>query len=88
MPIEFDPANAADNVRKHGVSFADAEVVLSDPTALTVEDAGAVGEHRHAAIGLGGAGEVLVVVWTERGDAYRLISARRATRKERRAYED
>ena len=88
MPIEFDPAKAADNVRKHGVSFADAEVVLSDPMALTVEDAGAVGERRPVTIGLGGAGEVLVVVWTGRGDAYRLISARRATRKERKAYED
>ena len=88
MSIEFDPAKAADNVRKHGVSFADAEVVLSDPMALTVEDAGAIGERRHVTIGLGGAGEVLVVVWTSRGDAYRLISARRATRKERKAYED
>lgn len=88
MPIEFDPAKAADNVRKHGVSFADAEVVLSDPMALTVEDAGAVGERRHVTIGLGGAGEVLVVVWTGRGDSHRLISARRATRKERKAYED
>jgi uncharacterized DUF497 family protein len=37
MPIEFDPAKAADNVQKHGVSFADAEVVLSDPMARTVE---------------------------------------------------
>ncbi len=88
MPIEFDPAKAAENLRKHGVSFADAEIVLSDPMALTLEDAGAVGERRHVTVGLGSAGEVLVVVWTDRGGRYRLISARRATRRERKAYED
>jgi len=83
-----DPAKAASNLRKHGVSFADAEGVLQDPLAVTVEDPDAEGEQRFISIGLGSAGELLVVVWTERDDECRVISARRATRKERKQYED
>jgi uncharacterized protein len=55
--------------------------------ALTLEDVAAVGEARFVTIGLGSAGEVLVVVYTYRGDEPRLISARRATRRERKTYE-
>lgn len=87
MLISFDPIKAAANLRKHGVSFADAEGVLHDPMALTVEDFDAVGERRYVTIGLGNAGEVLVIVYADRGGEYRLISARRATRRERQAYE-
>lgn len=87
MPVQFDPKKAAANLKAHGVSFADAEVVLFDPLGVTIEDLGAVGERRFVSIGLGGAGEVLVVVYTERDGDYRLISARRATRKERKSYE-
>jgi uncharacterized DUF497 family protein len=87
MPLEYDPAKAASNLRKHGVSFADAEGVLVDPLALTIEDIDAVGERRFVTIGAGSAGEVLVVVYTERSGEYRLISARCATRKERKTYE-
>jgi len=83
-----DPAKAASNLRKHGVSFADAESVLQDPLAVTVEDPDAEGEQRFISIGLGSAGELLVVVWTKRDDECRVISARRATRKERKQYED
>jgi hypothetical protein len=61
--------------------------VLEDPHAVTVEDPDAEGEQRFVTIGLGSAGEVLVVVWTERGDDCRVISARRPTRKERKHYE-
>ena len=87
MRFQYDPAKAAENLKKHGVSFPDAEGVLFDPLAITVEDPDAVGEQRFISIGLGGAGELLVVVYAERGSEYRLISARRATRKERRQYE-
>ena len=86
MAFEFDPAKAAANLKKHGVSFADAESVLSDPLALTLQDS-AAGEQRFVAIGLGGAGELLVVVYTERDGLFRIISARRATPRERRTYE-
>jgi len=87
MRISFDTAKAAANLRKHGVSIADADGVLQDPLALTTEDASAEGEQRFVSIGLGTSGELLVLVWTKDGDHYRLISARRPTRKERKYYE-
>ena len=87
MRFVFDPAKAAANLKKHGVSFADAEGVLADPLAIVIEDPDAEGEQRFISVGLGSAGVLLVVVYTERGDACRLISARRATRKERIQYE-
>lgn len=87
MPFQYDPAKAAANLRKHGVSFSDAEGVFTDPLAITIEDPDSEGEPRFITIGLGSAGELLVVVWTARFDAHRLISARRVTRKERKDYE-
>ena len=87
MRFTHDPAKAAANLRKHGVSFADAEGVLEDPLAITVEDPDAEREQRFVTVGLGNAGELLVVVWTERDDEHRPISARRPTRKERKRYE-
>ena len=87
MRCLYDAAKAAANATKHGVSFANAEGVLRDPLALTIEDPDAQGEQRYIAIGLGSSDELLVVVYAGRGEEYRLISARRATRKERKAYE-
>ena len=87
MRFTYDPAKATANLKKHGVSFADAEGVLEDPLAITVEDPDAEGEQRFISVGLGSAGELLVVVYTERDDDHRLISARPATRKERKYYE-
>jgi uncharacterized DUF497 family protein len=86
MRFEFDPAKAASNLKKHGVSFADAEALFEDPLALHTPDPDAEGEERLVAMGLGGAGELLVVVYALRGTAIRLISARRATKREARAY--
>lgn len=88
MRTEYDPEKAAENLKKHKVSLADAEGVLADPLAVTIEDPDAEGEKRFVTVGLGSTGEVLVVVWTERDEVGRLISARRATRKERKQYED
>jgi len=88
MRFQYDPAKAVANLKKHGVSFADAEGVLEDPLALTVQDPDSEGEPRFITVGLGSAGELLVVVYTERNDEYRIISARRPTRKERTSYED
>lgn len=87
MRFKHDPAKAAAHFRKHRVSFADAEGMLEDPLAVTVEDPDAEGEQRFVTVGLGNAGELLVVVWTERDDECRPISARRPTRKERKRYE-
>jgi len=68
MRFQFDPAKAAANLRKHGVSFADAEGVFHDPLAVTIDDPDAEGEGRFVAIGLGNSGELLVVVYALRGD--------------------
>ena len=87
MGYQFDPTKAASNLKKHGVSFADAEGVFHDPLALHRPDPEAEGEERVVALGLGITGEVLVVVYTVRGEDIRPISARRATRKEVKAYE-
>ena len=87
MDFEFDPAKAAGNLRKHGVSFADAEGVFMDPLAMHRIDPDAEGEERLLAIGRGSADHLLVVVYTLRGDSIRLISARRASAAEIRAYE-
>ena len=86
MRFRSDPAKAAPNLRKHKVSFADAEGVFQDPFAVTVEDPDAGGERRFAILGLGSAGELPVVVYMEREDECRLIPARRAPRRERKQY--
>lgn len=87
MRLKYDPAKAASNLRKHGVSFADVGGVIEDPLAITVEDPDARDERRYITMGMGSAGELLIVVWTERGGECRPISARRPTRKERKDYE-
>ncbi len=86
MKFQFDPAKAKSNLKKHNVSFADAEGVFYDALAIHQED-DYPKEERWIAIGLGSAGEILVVIYTFRGDSVRLISARRATRREVQVYE-
>jgi len=86
VQFQFDPAKANANLRKHGVSFADAEAVFVDPLALHRADPDVAGEERFVAVGLGSAGELLVVAYTLRGESIRLISARRATRHEAKDY--
>lgn len=87
VPIDFDPRKAAANEAKHRVTFEEAEPVLFDAMGLTREDEDAEGEPRFVTVGSGAFGRVLVVVWTERGDDYRIISARVATALERQKYE-
>lgn len=87
MSIEWDPEKARLNVQKHGIRFADAEGVLFDPNAISVEDERAEGEQRFVALGMDSRGRLLVVVYTYRGETVRSISARTATKKERGAYE-
>ncbi len=88
MRISFDPNKASANYRKHGIRFFDAEAVLFDPMALTREDCAAEGEQRLVSVGKDGMGRLLVVVFTCRGEEIRLISARKATAKERECYEN
>ena len=87
MHFQYDPSKARSNFKKHGVSFADAEGVFYDPLALHRPDPDAEGEERFVAVGLGSAGQILVVVYTLRGEGIRLISAHHATRREIREYE-
>lgn len=85
--FEWDAAKARSNERKHGVDFADAALVLFDERALSGPDAGANGEDRWIVIGRDPGNRLLLVVYTWRADRIRIISARRATRAERRQYE-
>ena len=88
MEIEWDPSKARANHVKHGVRFSDAELVLFDPNALAREDIRTEGEQRFVTVGSDTTGCILVVVYTYRGENIRIISARPATRKERRSYEE
>ncbi len=87
--FEWDPAKAAENARKHQVSFPEATTVFEDEEALLIPDPEhSVGEERFVLLGLSAALRVLVVVHCdlEDGGVIRLISARRADRSERRIY--
>ena len=86
MEFDFDPAKARSNIRKHGVSFAHAELALHDKLAVTVEDPDAVGEQRFVTLGMDALGRVLVVVHTQREERTRVISARKASRGESEQY--
>jgi len=89
MQFEWDAAKAAANRRKHGVSFAEAQTVFDDPDALVFfDDEHSDAEDRYRIVGMSSAGRVLVVSYTERDEATRIISARKATRAEERLYRD
>lgn len=88
MGFEWDQSKAEANIRKHRVDFADAVTALDDPCALTVGEEMSGNEERCVTVGLDATGSLLVVVWTLRGETLRLISARPATRAERRQYEE
>jgi len=88
MEIEYAPAKAKSNLRKHGVSFEEAATALYDPMALVQEDTDSIGENRWIFIGLSSQTNLLTVVYTLREEEIiRIISARKATRKEAEYYE-
>jgi uncharacterized DUF497 family protein len=86
LAYEWDRGKAAANRLKHGVDFADAVTVFSDPMARTIEELSGE-EPRFASLGTNAAGQLLVVAYAWRDDRIRVISAREATPRERRAYE-
>lgn len=89
MEFEWDSEKARRNRRKHGVSFNEAATVFSDVFEITVQDPEhSAHEDRFVSIGTSAAGTLLVVGYIERRDTIRIIFARRATRRERHAYED
>jgi uncharacterized protein len=85
--FEWDPEKAASNLAKHGVDFADVIPVFFDEMAITIPDEHG-DEERFATIGADALNRVLVVVYTWRSENIRIISARRAVRRERRSYEE
>ena len=85
--IQWHPAKARANALKHGVGFADAVTALEDEFAITIADPGAEGEERYVSIGSDGHGRILVTVFALLTDVVRIISARKATRRERNTYE-
>ena len=88
MRFEWDPKKAARNLRRHGVSFAEALTVFYDPLAATFEDAhSSESETRLVTVGYSARGRLLVLCHTERGRALRIISARQATADERKKHE-
>ena len=87
VEFEWDPRKASANLRAHGVDFADAGTVFHDEQAITIADDGSDDEDRFITLGMDAIGRVLVVAYLWREDRPRLISARKATRRERRQYE-
>jgi len=88
MEIVWDVRKAAVNLRNHGIEFSHAATVLDDPMAVTIEDT-RHGEQRFVTVGSDLLGRILVVVYAHSGEEeIRLISARKATPRERRVYEE
>lgn len=87
--FEWDAEKDRNNRRRQGVSFSEAATALVDPISLTIPDPDhSADEDRFVTIGTSDDGHLLVVVHTERGNVNRIISARPATRRERRGYEE
>lgn len=88
MDFDFDPEKARLNPINHdGVTFDEASAVLLDPYALTRIDADTPNESRYITLGMGGTARILVVVWSERSERIRIISAWKANNPQRRIYE-
>lgn len=89
VQFEWDPEKATRNLEKHGVSFHEAQTVFDDDLFIVFSDPDhSLGENRHIIMGQSQLGHLLVVSYTERSRKVRLISARKATRQERKAYEE
>ena len=89
MEFEWDNNKAITNLQKHGISFTEAATVFGDPLSTTFPDPDhSINERRFITIGLSSDSRIIILSHTDRGDRIRIISARKATRKERRFYEE
>ena len=89
MRLEWDAPKAAANLRKHSVSFEEASSAFFDPLSATGDDPDhSFGERRFVTLWVSSSGRLLVVAHAEQDDAIRIISAREATRAERKLYEE
>ena len=87
MGYQWDPKKSASNLKKHGIDLADSVGVFEDDWALTIEQQYVQREQRFVTLGMDLLGRVIVVVYAHRNDDIRIISARLATKKERKVYE-
>lgn len=88
MHFEWDAGKALRNEQKHGVSFNEARTLFQDASSITIPDpAHSTDEDRFIDIGHSDRGRLLVVMYTERAGQIRIISSRKATAAERKAYE-
>ena len=86
--FEWDASKARSNLKKHGISFEEATTIFGDRRAITIESSVVSGEKSLVTIGRSSTGRfVIVVVHTDRNDRIRVISARPASRAERKQYE-
>ena len=92
MIINWDSNKAKANIEKHGVSFEVAVTVFNDPFNLSILDSKAKGEERWITVGLSADKKTLIVIHTyivqDANEIIRIISARKATKKERQTYEE
>jgi len=90
LEFEWDPRKAVGNLAKHAVSFEEAATVFGDPLGRTINDPrhSADDEERYVILGLSRVQRLLAVMFAEHREAIHIISARRATRRERRDYEE
>ncbi len=90
MEFKWDKNKAERNQKKHGIKFSDATTVFGDPLEISINDpAHSIGEYRFLSIGKSGQGQLLVVSYTEKEQNHiRIISARLATKKEQKNYEN
>ena len=88
MEFEWDSGKAADNERKHGVSFSEAATVFGDPLSMTVPDPDhSQDEERSITVGSSASGRLLIIAHADRDGRVRIISARLLTRRERETHE-
>ena len=86
--FEWDSRKARSNKKKHGITFEEASTIFGDILSITIDDPGhSLGEDRFVTVGTSVSGRLIVVVHTEQADIIRIISARKATRHERKQYE-
>jgi uncharacterized DUF497 family protein len=89
IAFEWDRRKSSSNLRKHRIGFAEASTVFDDPLSITIPDPDhSAEEERLVIIGISSKQSLLVVVHTVRGERIRLISARSATKREKRQYEE
>ena len=88
LRFEWDSKKAQSNRKRHGITFEESSTIFGDPLSITVHDpAHSIGKDRFITIGTSVNDKLIVVVHTDRNDIIRIISARKATKNERRQYE-